>query len=60
MNKLTLIALSVATISFGAHAAKTVTPENYARAEVDMSLESVVKDVGSNAFRHDRSLIPLD
>lgn len=25
-----------------------------------MSLESVVKDVGSNAFRHDRSLIPLD
>ena len=43
-----------------AHAATQVTPENYARAEVDESFKSIVSEVGPNAFRHDRALIPLD
>lgn len=37
-----------------------VTPENYVEAEVDLTFTNIVKEVGSNAFRHDRSLIPLD
>lgn len=43
-----------------AHAATPVTPDNYARAEVDESFKSTVSDVGANTFRHDRALIPLD
>lgn len=43
-----------------AHAAMTVTTDNYARAEVDESFKSIVSDVGANTFRHDRALIPLD
>ncbi|WP_146391597.1 hypothetical protein [Allorhodopirellula solitaria] len=39
--------------------AKTVTPENDARAEGDSSFAFSVKGVGSNLFRHDRSLIRL-
>lgn len=43
-----------------ASAAQKVTPDNYARAEVDESFKSIVEDVGSNKFRHDRELMPLD
>ncbi len=41
-------------------AAEMVTPENYSTAEVDITFQSIVGEVGSNKFRHDRSLIPLD
>jgi hypothetical protein len=37
-----------------------VTPENYAFAEVDITFKNIVDEVGSNKFRHDRNLIPLD
>jgi hypothetical protein len=37
-----------------------VTPENYVEAEVDVSAATIVPEVGSNKFRHDRSLMPLD
>lgn len=43
-----------------ARAGIPVTPDNYARAEVDESYKNIVADVGSNAFRHDRALMPLD
>jgi len=42
------------------HATNLVTPDNYARAEVDESFRKVVSDVGANTFRHDRALMPLD
>ncbi|MFT4271916.1 MAG: DUF1214 domain-containing protein [Pantoea sp.] len=59
--KLTLPVVFVGlNLSFSAIAAQQVTPENYARAEVDLSYQNIVKDVGSNKFRHDRNLIPLD
>lgn len=57
--KMTMLATMLVGV-FSAHAAENVTPENYARAEVDESFSSIVKDVGSNRFRHDRSLMPLD
>jgi hypothetical protein len=37
-----------------------VTESNYVEAEVDLTFTSIVKEVGSNRFRHDRNLIPLD
>jgi hypothetical protein len=37
-----------------------VTPENYVEAEVDLTFTQIVNEVGSNAFRHDRTLMPLD
>jgi hypothetical protein len=37
-----------------------VTPENYVEAEVDITFTSIVNEIGSNKFRHDRTLIPLD
>ncbi len=37
-----------------------VTPENYVQAEVDITFKSVTDEVGTNKFRHDRTLIPLD
>lgn len=37
-----------------------VTPENYAEAEVDISAATILPQIGSNKFRHDRSLMPLD
>jgi hypothetical protein len=37
-----------------------VTPENYVEAKVDVSAATIVPEVGSNKFRHDRSLMPLD
>lgn len=40
--------------------AERVTPTNYVRADVDITFANIVRDVGSNKFRHDRSLIPLD
>ena len=58
MKKLLLCAvLSNAGV---AHAAHLVTPDNYARAEVDEAFAKVVRDVGSNTFRHDRALMPLE
>lgn len=56
-NILLICTLSGAT---AANAAMPVTPENYARAEVDESYKHIVADVGSNAFRHDRALMPLE
>ena len=41
-------------------AAEKVTPDNYVEAEVDVTFAQIVRDVGSNKFRHDCSLIPLD
>lgn len=37
-----------------------VTPETFARADTDMAFQNIVVEVGSNRFRHDRSVIPLD
>jgi len=37
-----------------------VTESNYVEAQVDLAFSAVVKEVGSNKFRHDRTLIPLD
>lgn len=37
-----------------------VAPENYVEAEVDLTFTQIVNEVGSNAFRHDRTLMPLD
>lgn len=37
-----------------------VTPQNYVEAEVDITFTQIVREVGSNKFRHDRSLIPPD
>lgn len=37
-----------------------VTTDNYVEAEVDLTFTQIVKEVGPNAFRHDRTLIPLD
>ncbi len=51
------LALFIATY---ANASELVTPETYARAEVDESYKNIVKEVGPNKFRHDRSLMPLD
>ena len=41
-------------------AAEIVTPEAFSTADVDITFQNVVRDAGSNKFRHDRSLIPLD
>jgi hypothetical protein len=46
--------------SMTAWAAERVTPDNYVEAEVDVTFTQIVRDVGSNKFRHDGSLIPLD
>ncbi len=54
---MTVAAIFCAT---AANASQLVTPENYARAEVDQSFKSIVAEVGPNKFRHDRSLMPLD
>jgi len=59
--KLLLISLLVtATFPAAAISKDIVTPDNYTRADVDLTFSNVVKEVGSNKFRHDRSLIPLD
>jgi hypothetical protein len=42
------------------HSAEIVTPETFSTADVDVTFQNVVREVGSNKFRHDRSLIPLD
>jgi hypothetical protein len=43
-----------------AQAGIVVTPDNYVEAEVDITFTHIVREVSSNTFRHDRSLIPLD
>ncbi len=55
---LSLIAIAASAVP--AAAATIVTPATYSRADVDLTLSNVVKEVGSNRFRHDRSLIPID
>lgn len=60
MTPLLVIGSTVIACSFAVQASQKVTPENYATAEVDMAFAHVVKDVGTNKFRHDRELIPLD
>lgn len=60
MLKVNAILMTTLIMGSSAYAAQTVTPENYARAEVDLSYQNVVNDVGSNKFRHDRTLMPLD
>ncbi len=50
----------LACVATGAVPATLVTPDNYVQADVDVSFAQIVKEVGSNRFRHDRSLIPLD
>lgn len=37
-----------------------VNEGNYVEAEVDLTFSAIVKEVGPNKFRHDRTLIPLD
>lgn len=49
-----------AAVSTAAWAGETVTPDNYVESEVDITFTNIVNEVGSNKFRHDRSLIPLD
>ncbi|MBR0693719.1 DUF1214 domain-containing protein [Bradyrhizobium lablabi] len=51
---------TVVMVSTAAVAAEKVTPDNYVEAEVDITFSQIVREVGSNKFRHDRSLIPLD
>jgi hypothetical protein len=51
-----LIALATFTAS-PAQAAERVTAANYVEAEVSITLTAIVREVGSNKFRHDRSLI---
>ena len=41
-------------------AGEIVTPETFSTADVDLTFQNVTSQVGSNKFRHDRSLIPLD
>lgn len=60
MNRLTICILASLSFAGSIQAAQQVTPDNYARAEVDLSYQNIVKDVGSNKFRHDRQLIALD
>lgn len=54
----TLSAILPATVI--AQSGIPVTPDNYVEAEVDLTFTNIVREVGSNKFRHDRSLIPLD
>lgn len=60
MKNIVFSLLVSAIFSSLAQAKVIVTPETFARADVDLTLSNVVKEVGSNKFRHDRSLIPLD
>jgi len=52
--------IAAAAMTSTAWAAEKVTPSNYVEAEVDITFTQIVREVGSNRFRHDRSLIPLD
>ncbi|MDD0996892.1 hypothetical protein M5G20_13575 [Pseudomonas sp. TNT2022 ID1044] len=54
MRKILLIGTVLNTVNV--FAATPVTPDNYARAEVDESFKSVVSDVGANTFRQDKYL----
>ncbi|WP_395622565.1 DUF1214 domain-containing protein [Sphingomonas daechungensis] len=38
----------------------TVTSGNFVEADVDLTFAHIVNEVGTNNFRHDRTLIPLD
>ena len=60
MRVLAISLLVVGVVASAAQAKVTVTPETFARADVDVTFADVVGEVGSNKFRHDRSLIPLD
>ena len=56
MRVLAILLLVVGVVSSAAQAKVTVTPETFARADVDVTFANVVSEVGSNKFRHDRSL----
>jgi hypothetical protein len=58
----TALVLTATSLMVAPHgqAAEIVTPETFSTADVDITFQNVVRDVGSNRFRHDRSLIPLD
>lgn len=55
-----VLVIAAGLMSASAVAQVKVTPENFARADVDGAFQNVVAEVGSNRFRHDRSVIPLD
>lgn len=55
-----VVLTSAGLLSASALAQVKVTPENFARADVDGAFQNVVAEVGPNRFRHDRSVIPLD
>lgn len=59
MTGLALVA-ALALSATIARADVPVTAENYVQADVDVTFTNIVREVGSNKFRHDRSLIPLD
>ena len=60
MISVVVTALALAPALVLADEPLVVTPDNYAEAEVDITNSKIVGAVGSNTFRHDRSLIPLD
>lgn len=60
LNIAAMLIGTAAMVSTAASAAEKVTPANYVEAEVDITFTEIVREVGSNRFRHDRSLIPLD
>lgn len=59
IQQVALILLPLAALAQEASPIR-VTEDNYVEAEVDLTFSAIVKDVGSNRFRHDRTLIPLD
>lgn len=60
MKCVILILSSAILLSASTQAAEIVTPDNYVKADVDLTFSQIVREVGSNKFRHDRTLIPLD
>jgi len=56
-----IFATIIVSFNFSALASENlVTPENYARAETDEAWRKIFEEVGSNTFRHDRGLVPID
>ena len=56
-----IFATIIVSFNFSAFASENlVTPENYARAETDEAWRKIFEEVGSNTFRHDRGLVPID
>lgn len=55
MRYATFALSAFALLSVSAQAAEIVTPENYVKADVDLTFTSIVREAGSNKFRHDRT-----